>query len=850
MDVTIPYTVPVPRTRVATRLGLLSQSLLLPLLLVVTAIAHAYHMFSYPNYTGDEGIYMEQAWAVLQGKGLAPYTYYYDHAPAGWIFIAAWLRLLPGGVHQWGMAINSGRMLMLLVSLGSTALLFRLTHRLTGSAAAATLAGAVFALSPLSLYYGRMVLLDNIMILWLLVSLDLITEARTLFTVLGSGLAFGIAVLTKENAIYFAPVLAFTVYLTCRGRNFYAFGVLGWMYTCLSIISLYPLFALLKGELIGTEAFLVSAKGGHVNLLGAVQWQMTRTQAHGTILDYPNGTFWNLYFTTWASKDALILVLGTIATGVNCLLGFTIATSRRTYLLPVALAVAFALYLVRGAVLLEFYILPLLPFMALNIALAAHAVLRPLPRIAATAALLIASTGVSLYFTRGESTGQQLFTQTQTRLEADQLAYIRSHLPSDATIMISDDLWVDLHDGQNGTYPSFPFADSHFKISSDPAIRDATYGIDRNWRNIDYVVEPYDLAADLAQDSDPYKVAITAFQQSVPIWTERDGVVTVAVRKVVSAPSSRTFYFAGVVESGSEHAELDLLNTGPAGTARITAFAEDGQTVRRSVSFTAGAEQVVSLGGLFTSASPFGVEVEATHPLVATIDEQRADRLDSTLQGTISPARRWYLADGYTGQTFQEQLAILNPNQLAATRVSLTLIPQAGQTPQVIQVTVPPHSLYRTDVNTLANRRSLGVIVTADRPVVLERTLNFGVDGSGSTTGAGITAPATSWTFAAATYDDAHQAFFAILNPAKVSATVTVEFFNRQGDLEGMRSMAVPANARSNLLVTGLQQAGAVTAVVTSTIPVVVEEPVYLGQPNGSGASATYNEQKSSVPVR
>jgi hypothetical protein len=807
-------------------------------------------MFSYPNYTGDEGIYMEQAWAVLQGKGLAPYTYYYDHAPAGWIFIAAWLRLLPGGVHQWGMAINSGRMLMLLVALGSTALLFRLTYRLTASAPAATLAGAVFALSPLSLYYGRMVLLDNIMILWLLVSLDLITEARTLFTVLGSGLAFGIAVLTKENAIYFAPVLAFTVYLTCRGRNFYAFGVLGWMYTCLAVISFYPLFALLKGELVGSEAFLVNPKGGHVNLLGAVQWQLTRTQAHGTILDYPDGTFWNLYFTTWASKDGLILALGTVATVVNCLLGLAMSSLRRYYLLPVALALAFALYLVRGAVLLEFYVLPLLPFMALNIALAAHALLRPLPRILSAVALILATTGFGLYFTRGESSGQQLFTQTQTRLEADQLAYIRTHLPPDATIMISDDLWVDLQDGQNGAYPAFPFADSHFKISSDPAIRDARYGIDRNWRNIDYVVQPYGLAADLAQDSDPYKVAITAYQRSVPIWSERDGVVGVAVRKVVSAPSSRTSYFAGIVSGGSEQAALELLNTGPAGTARITAFAENGQRVRRSVSFPADAAQVVSLDGLFSNTRAFGLELETTHPLVASIVEQRAGRSGSTLPGTSNPARRWYLADGYTGNTFKEQIAVLNPDQGASARVSLELMPQAGQQARRLQITVPPHALYRIDITALGSRHSLGATVTADRPVVIERTLEFGVDDQGSTTAAGIATPATTWTFGAATYDATHQAFFAILNARPVSARITVQFFTREGDLQGSSQITVPADARGSLEVTGLQQAGPVTAVVTSTVPVVVEEPVYLGQPNGDAASATYNEQKSSLPVR
>jgi hypothetical protein len=688
------------------------------------------------------------------------------------------------------------------------------------------------------------------MVLWLLVALDLITEARTLFTVLGSGLAFGIAVLTKENAIYFAPVLAFTVYLTCRGRNFYAFGVLGWLYTCLAIISFYPLFALLKGELIGTEAFLVSPKGGHVNLLGAVQWQLTRTQGHGTILDYPSGKFWNMYFVSWASKDSLILPLGTIAIAINCVLGILVGSLRRWYLLSAVLALAFAVYLVRGAVLLEFYILPLLPFMALNIALAAAALLRPLPRILSVIALLAASGGFGLYLTRGEVSGQQLFTQTQTKLEADQLAYIRAHLPADATIMISDDLWVDLHDGQNGAYPTFPFADSHFKISSDPAIRDATYGIDRNWRNIDYVVEPYGLAADLAQDSDPYRVAITAYQQSIPIWTERDGVVTVAVRKVVSAPASRTFYFAGVVSSGPEHATLDLLNTGPAGTARITAFAGNGQIVRRAVSFAADAEQVVPLSGLLAGAGPFGVEIEATHPLVATIDTQRAGSAGNTLQGTSSPAERWYLADGYTSQTFQERIAILNPDQQAAAHVRLNLIPQAGQPARVIQVTVPPHSLYHTNVNALVDHRSVGAIITADQPVVVERTLDFGVRDTGSTSSAGIAAPSTTWTFAATSYDSAHQAFFAILNPDRVAAKVTVDFFNRQGDLQGTRSLVVPGQARGTLQIRGLQQIGAVTAVVTSTVPVVAEEPVYHSQPNGTGASATYNRQKTSVTVR
>ena len=41
---------------------------------------------------------------------LAPYTYFYDHAPAGWILLAAWMAL-SGGPHAFGSTIDSGRVL-------------------------------------------------------------------------------------------------------------------------------------------------------------------------------------------------------------------------------------------------------------------------------------------------------------------------------------------------------------------------------------------------------------------------------------------------------------------------------------------------------------------------------------------------------------------------------------------------------------------------------------------------------------------------------------------------------------------------------------------------------------------
>ena len=68
---------------------------------------------------------MERAWSVMREGTLSPYTYYYDHAPAGWLTIAAWVAILPHQFETFGNAINTGRVLMLIVHVASVFLLFQ-----------------------------------------------------------------------------------------------------------------------------------------------------------------------------------------------------------------------------------------------------------------------------------------------------------------------------------------------------------------------------------------------------------------------------------------------------------------------------------------------------------------------------------------------------------------------------------------------------------------------------------------------------------------------------------------------------------------------------------------------------
>ena len=114
-------------------------------LLLAAGSAHAVNMFHFPYYESDEGTYVSQAWAVVHQGKLSPYTYFYDHSPAGWIQLAAWAKLT-GGFHAFGPAINSGRVLMLLMRMGVVLMLYRIAAA-CGPAASPALWRACFSRS-------------------------------------------------------------------------------------------------------------------------------------------------------------------------------------------------------------------------------------------------------------------------------------------------------------------------------------------------------------------------------------------------------------------------------------------------------------------------------------------------------------------------------------------------------------------------------------------------------------------------------------------------------------------------------------------------------------------------------
>jgi len=533
-----------PAARASSR-SLTLERLWLLVSLLTGAISHGYHLFLYPLYITDEGIYMQQAWSVLRESRLSPYTYSYDHAPAGWLAIAGWVSVLPHQFEAFGNAINTGRILMLLVHVVSVFLVFQVTRRLSGSLIAAVVACFLFNLSPLAIFYQRQVLLDNLLVFWLLLSLYLATsDDQRILTPLLSGLAFGVSVLTKENAIFFAPVIGYLLYNKIRQRRNYRFGLSFWLFSSLAITSVYFLYAILKNELLPSHLNfnLNSAPADHVALLYTIWWQLHRSQ--GGILDM-HSLFWTFSLGAWLPKDTFLLAGGAAATLLNLVHGLRDRVRNRGSLVAAGLALSYTFYLIRGSVMLEFYVVPLVPFLAMNIGMLASRVLHLLPEprglrfllgiargviLAVCFAVLLLPTGgyVLVHDQSGKVVPHDLYKLPLTTLQEEQLAFIRQHIPPSARIVMDDDLWVELHDVR----PYYPFAHSHWKAAGDPEVRNKLFA--RDWRNIDYIVMSNKMLTAIKQNntdgSEGY--ILEALQHARPIWQLTRGDISLAIYQV------------------------------------------------------------------------------------------------------------------------------------------------------------------------------------------------------------------------------------------------------------------------------------------------------------------------------
>lgn len=521
------------------------ETLLIVAVLLIAGLAHGINMFHYPYYEDDEGTYLSQAWAIIHLGRLGYYTYWYDHAPLGWVQIALWA-IITGGFHTFGIAMNSGRILMLLFQLGSTFILYRISRIISASTTIAVVTALLFALSPYGLYFHRRILLDNIMTFWMLLSiLPLISQHLSLKNVWFSAIALAVSILSKEVTVFIVPILAYLVWIRIDKLH-RLIALVGWLTLVLAILSGYPLLAMVKGELFPTGTFL-GGSNPHVSLINSVLYQGSRVHDGGIF--NPN-SLTRLKINSWVQDDFILTVIGSGCSVISVLFIFIRTKKHKLVGIMGAVTLSIWAFILRGGVVLDFYFIPLIPLLALNIGLVIGLVIKyganllhkvsginPMVFSVVERCLIISCLiyGFVTYLNPGTGIGfgssnlgdknntlvYWTSKQADTHTEAVDWV-INHHIPKTSYIVIDQSMWPDLY--HNG----YIFSHYYWKVILDPAIGGKIFH--NNWKSINYIITTPQMMDDIRIAN--MVILKIALQHSVPIASFKVDKYVVEIRKV------------------------------------------------------------------------------------------------------------------------------------------------------------------------------------------------------------------------------------------------------------------------------------------------------------------------------
>lgn len=476
---------------------------------VPLTIVHAWGMARFPAFFDDEGAYVSQAFAVDKLHALAPYTYWYDHPPLGWILLAAWAKVVPVFTST-SFSVGAARTFVLFLFTVSAALLYGVARRLSLGPGLSAFAVALFGLSPLALDYQRMVLLDNMAMPWLLAAFFFaLSPRRRMAAYAGSAVCFAFSILTKETFLLFLPALALAIWSTCApSTRRFAAAVFGTLFAC--VAGFYPLFALLRGELF---------KGNHhTSLMYGIHFQLTRKGS---------GTIFTAHSPSRGLVDAWLKIDPILLTAAVVLIPALLAV-RRVRFIGLALAVPVLMALRPGSYLPAMYFVGLLPFAALGLAAAAaeaaaasRTVTRPrvLRAVLAAVAVLLVAVPAGVAAPLWIKKDASMLHTNDANADEKAVAWLDTHAPRSSRILADATIWTDLVDRGFDRHRVVWF----YKLDLDPTYR-------MPWWRFDYVVRSDLFAGNL--NWLPRSRAVYEHSRIVATFLTPDG--RIEVRRVVA----------------------------------------------------------------------------------------------------------------------------------------------------------------------------------------------------------------------------------------------------------------------------------------------------------------------------
>jgi lipoprotein-anchoring transpeptidase ErfK/SrfK len=195
-----------------------------------------------------------------------------------------------------------------------------------------------------------------------------------------------------------------------------------------------------------------------------------------------------------------------------------------------------------------------------------------------------------------------------------------------------------------------------------------------------------------------------------------------------------------------------------------------------------------------------------------------------------APATTWYLAEGYTGDGFDEYVLIQNPGA-NPTRSTVTFMCSDGTivTKEYNLLAKSRFTIHVDEIPELASKE-VSTKVTADTGVIVERSMYFVSYGrTGGADASGVSDPAKYWYLAEGYTGGEYDTYVLVMNHNDTAAKVDVNYLLPGGGIKAA-SYDVAPNSRYTIhvdSVEGLTNTEFSTA-LTGSLPIICERAMYF----------------------
>ena len=228
------------------------------------------------------------------------------------------------------------------------------------------------------------------------------------------------------------------------------------------------------------------------------------------------------------------------------------------------------------------------------------------------------------------------------------------------------------------------------------------------------------------------------------------------------------------------------------------------------------------------------VFIDQGHPITGCCIVATSSTNGAGLFAAATTTYTRYLPEGATGPFFDTRIALLNAGTTPTT-AAMRFLKDDG-TIVNRSVTVNAQSRTTVSVETIPGleHASFSTVIGSAAPLVIDRTMSWDASGYGSHAETSLAAPASTWYLAEGSTSGDFVLFYLIQNPNASALTATVRYLRPFGQAPIVRSYTLPPASRTTISVDaqGPELASTdVSAIITTTQPVIVERAMYLTRP-------------------